>query len=199
MAPHNLIVVLFAALVVVPGSIGAQIPEQVAELGINPGDRVRLLETGHQVPQEATLVSFHRDTLVVQRGSASRDSIPIASLASLYVSRGISTDAGRVFGGMTWGLLAGVGAGWFVGKVGCSAFGAAGTCGLGVGKWMTILGAGGLVAGALWGLESREEEWDRVYPPMGASLQVTPGQHHDVLVGVSLPLVFGYSAPRPGK
>jgi hypothetical protein len=152
------------------------------------------------VPQEATLVSFRRDTLVVRPGDCcSLDSIPIDSLETLEVSRGVTTDAGRVFGGMTWGLLAGVGAGWLVGKLGCSVSGAAGTCGLGAGKWMTILGAGGLIAGALWGLESREEHWDRVYPPMGASLQVAPGRNRGILVGVSLPLVLGSADPLPGS
>lgn len=179
---------LFAALVFAPRNGRAQIAESDA----NPGDRVRVLRAGDQVPQEAMLVSFRRDKLVVQPGDCcSLDSIPIDSLVALDVSRGVTTDAGRIFGGMTWGLLAGVGAGWLVGKLGCSVPGAAGTCALGAGKWMTILGAGGLIAGALWGLESREEEWDRVYPPMGASLHVAPGRSRGILVGVSLPLVLG--------
>lgn len=108
-------------------------------------------------------------------------------------------DAGRVLGGMTWGLLAGVGTGWVIGRLGCNTFGAAGTCGLGAGKWMTILGAGGLIAGALWGFESRDEQWDRVYPPMGASLHVAPGTERGILVGVSIPLLLGSAGPLPGS
>ena len=40
-------------------------------------------------------------------------------VAAIDVSHGVDVDSGRVLGGMTWGLLAGLGAGWLVTEIGC--------------------------------------------------------------------------------
>lgn len=180
-----------AVLLLIPSRGGAQ----ASAVDAAPGSRVRVLRSGDEVPQEATLISFDRGTLVMQPGGCCLvDSIPIDSLVALDVSRGVTLDPGRVLGGMTWGLLAGAGAGWAVGALGCHLPGAGEMCALGAGKWMAILGAGGLVAGMLWGIESKEDDWDRVYPPGEASLLIAPNREHGVMVGVSLPWAMGDEA-----
>jgi hypothetical protein len=56
---------------------------------------------------------------------------------------------------------------------------------------MVILGAGGVVCGALWGLESKTEEWERVYPPERVSLLVAPNPEGGLSVGLRLSLRTG--------
>lgn len=170
---------------------GAQAPSVAAE----PGARIRVLRTGDRTPQEATLLSFDHDTLIMELGDCCIvDTIPTTSLAAVDVSRGAGIDAGRVLGGMTWGLLAGLGAGWLVTEVGCRVSDGNELCALGFLKWGTILGAGGLVAGILWGTEGDSERWERIYPPTDASLLIAPTSHGGLAIGAAMPLDFG--APR---
>lgn len=159
------------------------------------GARIRVLRTGDRTPQEATLVSFDHDTLVMELGDCCvLDTIPTRSLASVDVSRGAGVDAGRVLGGMTWGLLAGLGAGWLVTEVGCRFSDGNELCALGFLKWGTILGAGGLVAGILWGTEGGTERWERIYPPTDAMLLVAPTSRGGLAIGAAIPVDFG--SPR---
>ncbi|HEY9448697.1 MAG TPA: hypothetical protein VIQ74_07345 [Gemmatimonadaceae bacterium] len=158
----------------------------------DPGARIRVLRAGDRVPQEATLVAFGRDTMIVQLGGCCAvDTIPIASLAAVDVSRGMGVSESRVLGGMAFGLIAGVGAGWAIGVLGCRAPNAGEFCVLGIPYWATILGAGGLAAGALWGMESKTERWDRIYPPRRASLFVSPSKDRGFAIGVVIPLDIG--------
>lgn len=169
---------------------GAQSTVTAAEAGA----RIRVLRSGDRIPQEATLISFDHDTLIMELGDCCiRDTIPAASLAAVDVSRGRGVDAGRVIGGMTWGLLAGVGAGWLVGQVGCRLSEGNELCALGAVKWSVILGVGGLVAGALWGTEGNAERWERIYPPDQASLLLGPASRGGFAIGVTIPLDAGSS------
>ncbi len=151
--------------------------------------RIRVLRVGDQLPHDAKLVALRRDTLIYQAGGCcDTDTAALASLAAIDVSRGAYVDPGRVLGGMTWGLLAGLGAGWLVTAVGCRLPNSSELCGLGATRWMPILGGVGLVTGALWGIESKEERWERIYPPDQASLFVAPAPYHGVVAGVALSL-----------
>lgn len=187
MTPFKLILALtIACLVASP--CGAQGGEALPD----PGARIRVLRAGDRVPQEATLVAFGRDTIIIQSGGCCVvDTIPIASLAAVDVSRGMGVDTGRLLGGMTFGLMAGAGAGYAVGALGCRVSDAGELCGLGAMKWMMILGAGGVVAGALWGAESEPERWERIYPPGRASILVAPSSNRGFAIGVVIPLDIG--------
>jgi hypothetical protein len=121
-------------------------------------------------------------------GCCATDTAALSSLAAIDVSRGVDVDAGRVLGGMTWGLLAGLGAGWLVTEMGCRLPDSSELCGLGAARWMPILGGVGLITGAIWGIESKEERWERNYPPDRVSLFVAPGPDHGVIAGVALSL-----------
>jgi hypothetical protein len=151
--------------------------------------RIRVLRIGDQLPQDARLVALRRDTLIYQLGGCcATDTAALASLAAIDVSRGAEVDPGRVFGGMTWGLLAGLGTGWLVTAAGCRLPSANELCALGATRWMPIFGGAGLIVGALWGIESKEERWERIYPPDQVSLFVAPGPDHGVTAGVALSL-----------
>lgn len=157
-----------------------------------PGSRVRVLRIGDDVPQEATLVELRHDILVIQPGGCCAvDTIPIASLATLDVSQGVSVSPTRVLGGMALGGMAGVGAGWLVTVIGCKAPDAPGTCALAGVRWIPLLAVGGIVAGALWGMESTTEQWERIYPPERVSLLVAPSSGGGVSIGLRLPLRIG--------
>lgn len=161
------------------------------ELGVQPDSaaRIRVLRIGDQVPQTARLVSLRRDTLIYQLGGCcATDTAALSSLASIDVSQGVDVDPGHVLGGMTWGLLAGLGAGWLVTAVGCRLPDSSELCGIGAARWMPILGGVGLITGAWWGIESKEEQWERIYPPDQASLFVAPSADHGVIVGVAMSL-----------
>lgn len=170
---------------ILPGLCAAQEKTAVADSGAH----IRILLAGSRIPQEATLLTFGHDTLIARLGDCCVvDTIALSSLAAVDVRKGISMDAGRVVAGMALGLMAGVGAGWAISEVGCRTSGAGETCGLGAVKWTMILGAGGLVAGALWGAESRVEHWERIYPPTRASIVVAPTSGSGVLVGIAITL-----------
>ncbi len=158
-------------------------------LGADSAARIRVLRIGDRVPQDARLVSLRRDTLIYRLGGCCiTDTAALSSLAEIDVSRGEDIDPGRVLGGMTWGLLAGLGAGWLVTEIGCRLPESSELCGIGAAKWMPIFGGVGLISGAWWGIESREERWERIYPPAWASLFVSPAPNHGVAVGVAMSL-----------
>jgi hypothetical protein len=172
-------------------TIAAATPCIAQDPGIHTdsGARIRVLRLGNQLPQDAELIALRRDTLIYQLGECcARDTAALSSLAAIDVSRGGDVDPGRVLGGMTWGLLAGLGAGWLVTAVGCRLPDSSELCGLGAARWMPLLGGIGLITGALWGIESKEERWERIYPPDQASLFVAPSPNHGVAMGVSLSL-----------
>ena len=180
-----LLIAVLALTCLVPDPCAAQ--ESTA--AVDPGTHIRVLRTDSRVPQEATLVAFGRDSLVFQPGGCCVvDTVPLSSLTAVDVRRGVAISEGRVLGGMAWGLLAGLGAGLAVGEVACRAPEAGELCGLGTMKWMTILGASGLIAGALWGAESKVEKWERIYPPRRASLIVAPNMDRGFSIGVVIPL-----------
>jgi hypothetical protein len=172
-------------------AIAASTPCIAQDLEIYPDSaaRIRVLRIGDQVPQDARLVSLRRDTLIYQLGGCcTTDTAALSSLAAIDVSQGVDVDPGRVLGGMTWGLLAGLGAGWLVTEIGCRIPESSELCGLGAARWMPILGGVGLITGAWWGIESKEERWERIYPPAWASLFVSPAPNRGVAVGVSMSL-----------
>jgi hypothetical protein len=182
---------LFSALLAVAIAIAASTPCSAQDPGLEADSaaRIRVLRIGDRVPQDARLVSLRRDTLVYQVGGCcSTDTAALSSLAAIDVSRGIDIGPERVLGGMAFGLLAGMGAGWLVGEVRCSLPDSGELCGIGVGVWMVALGAAGLITGAVWGMESKEERWERIYPPDQASLFVAPAPNHGIAFGVSMPL-----------
>lgn len=156
------------------------------------GARIRVLRTGENVAQDGKFVSLYRDTLVFEPGDCCvTDTTALSTVAAIDLSRGVSVSPGRVLGGMTWGLFAGMGAGWLVGEIGCRQPDSSELCGIGIGVWMAILGAGGLVTGAIWGMESKVERWERIYPPGRAALFVAPSSDSRVLVGVVIPMGIG--------
>lgn len=172
-------------------AIAASTPCFAQDLGLEADSaaRIRVLRIGDYVPRDGRLVSFRRDTLIYQAGGCcATDTAALSSLAAIDVSRGADIDPGRVLGGMTWGLLAGLGAGWLVTAVGCRLPNSSELCGLGATRWMPIFGGVGLISGALWGIESKEERWERIYPPDQASLYVAPAPSHGVAVGVAMSL-----------
>ena len=57
--------------------------------------------------------------------------------------------------------------------------------------FILLLGAGGAVLGALWGMEPKVERWERIYPPTGASLLIAPTPHGGLAIGAAIPLDFG--------
>jgi hypothetical protein len=162
---------------------------QDLEVHTDSAARIRVLRVGDEVPQNARLVSLRRDTLIYQLGECcATDTAALSSLAAIDVSQGADIDPGRGLGGMTGGLLAGVGAGWLVTAVGCRLPNSSELCGLGVTRWLPIFGGVGLISGALWGIEAKEERWERIYPPDQASLFVAPAPNHGVAVGVAMSL-----------
>ncbi len=174
-------------------AIAAATPCIAQEVEIYPDSaaRIRVLRIGDQVPRDARLVSLRRDTLIYQLdGCCATDTAALSSLAAIDVSQGVDIDPGRVLGGMTWGLLAGLGAGWLVTEIGCRLPDSSELCGLGAARWMPILGGVGLITGAWWGIESKEERWERIYPPAWASLFVSPATNRGVAVGVAISLEF---------
>ncbi|HEY9429030.1 MAG TPA: hypothetical protein VIR34_17855 [Gemmatimonadaceae bacterium] len=180
----------FAAAITCVSAIacGAQTPTVAAE----PGARIRVLRAGDRIPQEATLLSFDNDTLIMALdGCCIVDTIPRASLSAVDVSRGVGVSPGRVAGGIVFGGFAGVVAGWAVTEVGCSLPDSSELCGLGIAVWPVVLGAGGAVLGALWGMEPKVERWERIYPPTGASLLIAPTPHGGLAIGAAIPLDFG--------
>jgi hypothetical protein len=182
---------LLATCLFTPLAIAAWTPcfAQDPGLGADSAARIRVLRIGDRVPQDGRLVSLRRDTLIYQLGECCvTDTAALSSLAEVDVSRGMDIDPGRVLGGMTWGLLAGLGAGWLVTAVGCRLPDSSELCGPGGARWIPNLGGVGLITGALWGVESKEERWERVYPPEEASLFVAPSANHGVRVGVALSL-----------
>ncbi|HET7623426.1 MAG TPA: hypothetical protein VFK39_16085 [Gemmatimonadaceae bacterium] len=184
--PRSALVLLFLAVCV---AIAVATPCIAQGLEIYPDSaaRIRVLHIGDQLPQDARLVSLRRDTLIYQLGECcATDTAALSSLAAIDVSQGVDVDPGRVLGGMTWGLLAGLGAGWLVTEIGCRLPESSELCGLGAARWMPILGGVGLITGAWWGIESKEERWERIYPPARASLFVSPVPNHGVAVGVAL-------------
>lgn len=148
------------------------------------GARVRVQRAGERGTQDGTFVSLGGDTLIVRPGGgAIADTLPLADVRSIDVSRGVGPDGGRLVGATAFGLLVGAGAGWAAGSLMCRDSGNE-LCGLGVLTTMAIGGALGLVAGAVEG--SRPvERWERVYPPQ-AALLVAPTRSGGMMVGLSL-------------
>jgi hypothetical protein len=179
----------FFVAVFISGLLSAPCSAQQRTTVADPGARVRIFRTGSQVPQDATLLEFGHDSVIVQPGGCCTvDTIPLSLLTAVDVSRGVSVDPGHVLGGMALGLMAGVAAGWTIGAVACKSPDAGELCGIGAIYWATILGAGGLTAGALWGMESKVERWDRIYPPRRASIFVAPNADRGFSIGVVIPL-----------
>lgn len=161
-------------------------------MAAEPGAHIRVLRAGDSTPQEATLLSFEHDTLIMELGDCCVvDTIPGASLATVDVSRGVGISAGRVAGGMAFGALAGVVAAWAVTEVGCRLPDSNELCGIGFELWSVVLGTGGAALGALWGIESKVERWERIYPPTSASLLIAPTSHGGLAIGATIPLDFG--------
>ncbi len=184
-AGTSMFVRLFCVAIVF--ALAAPCAAQVPVLGVAPGERIRILRVGESVPQDARLVSLGRDGLIFRPGGCCvTDTAVLSSITRIDVSRGAGIDPGRVAEGMAFGGLAGASVGWLVGALGCRLPGAGELCGVGTGVWMAILGAGGVLTGALWGIESKSERWERVYPPVQASLLVTPAPNHGVAFGVAI-------------
>lgn len=159
---------------------------------LDPGARIRVLRTGDRTAQEATLVSLDQESLTIQPGGCCIvDTMPIESVAAIDVSRGIGISAGRVASGMLVGALAGGVAGWVVGEAGCHGLDSNELCGIGIVVWPMILGAGGAVLGALWGIERKVERWERVYPPTHASILMAPTLHGGLALGAAIPFDIG--------
>jgi hypothetical protein len=158
------------------------------------GARVRLLRTDARAPQTATLVTFARDTLLIQpSGCCALDTVPLSGLRTLEVSRGKRASAEAVVGWMGFGLLTGAGVGAAAGKVYCNRSKNE-LCGLAMPEFM-MLGAGvGLVVGGVIGARHEKERWERIYPPPRAALWVVPQMDRTIAVG--LMLTFGGGAAR---
>lgn len=163
----------------------AAMPLDAQQLPTVPtGARIRVQRVGESGPQDGTFVSLGGDTLIVRPGGgAIADTLPLANVRSLEVSRGVGPDGGRLMAGTAFGFLVGAGVGWGTGIIMCRAS-ANEMCGLGVMPMMAIGGVVGLVAGVLEGSRS-VERWERVYPPQ-AALLVAPTRSGGMMVGVSL-------------
>jgi len=179
-------------LVIAPIFTTSAVAAQDISVAVAPGTRIRVLRTGDDTPQEATFVSFDHDTLLLKPGGCCIvDSIPIESITAVDVSGGIGVSAGRVAGGIVFGALAGTVVGWGVGNVACSMPESGELCGLGVALLATALGAGGAVLGVVWGIESKVERWERIYPPGDVALLVAPTSEGGISVGASIPIDMG--------
>jgi len=150
-----------------------------------PGSRVRIVPLANVLPTEGTLVAMNPDTISVQVGlSSTMLSMPMDSVRTIDVSRGIYSNFGHVVRDGAIGLVAGVG---LVVLIGSGTCGGGPDCALGETLIAVPVGALGLVAGVLIARSHKTESWDRVYERPRTTSLIIGTTPRGFAVGLSIP------------
>ena len=150
---------LAAALLCAAGPLPAQ-----ANPSVPPGSLVRLYSAGAARPLEALVAEVRADTLWVRtrgwdlRPEAGRQRVPLAQVDRVELWRS-GPRARAAWRGAGWGALLGLAVGAVVGGAQADE-----TSGM---SWLAVpvIGAAGLVGGALMGAGSPGGRWETVWPP----------------------------------